>query len=637
MMTKSYGQNNNIQGTWNGTVRYTEKYKGLTGHSERTIDLTIKANKVTGSNIYDAETIIDGKTLDKTHCADTADGILHTVNIRTFDGTYDIGIEAPINIKCDDPEHHSNAGSSGNDLQITDKKLEIKNGKYNLEVLTGNETRVADMAGMGKVTYTTSWRLVSDLDVELIVKPKGFDKDKIPKLYEDWLPEPGKDETTKGSYMRIELELKSKSGKPLKYKAQSFELKLSNTSAEPGITINYPVNSNPQKQLPDLRFIPLPIAESDAQDQYITVSCRNGSTGEAYIASYDGGGATTLTAEATLGGGISITGHLAGSSDDSIQIPKRVQGTMIATSWLNANGNPKEIDDRETSKDNSNGGDGLSAYEEYRGVISEGKYKKLDPQNKELGILATQQDFKLFDEGISWFKNASDLKAIRFDFDKDEIAPDGKLNSNAKTARVFDQHAVYILNGGLGGGNDLGSTYSKSDKPDIPAQIISVVIDWANIQKRYQKRVNAAKPAALKFTVQDYLSQTVAHELGHTVSIYHHGRDRSIDDQIVKKLSDRIFDYDNNEINIRPYPIETIGEKDSTVESGDMSCMMNYYPFYHWGYQLVAGSGYIFSQVPYLPLGKSFCTSEKGTGINATAFYFGKAMKGNCMRMIKLK
>ena len=37
------------------------------------------------------------------------------------------------------------------------------------------------------------------------------------------------------------------------------------------------------------------------------------------------------------------------------------------------NGNPGEMDDEETTPGNSNNGDGLSAYEEYRGLISEGK------------------------------------------------------------------------------------------------------------------------------------------------------------------------------------------------------------------------------------------------------------------------
>jgi hypothetical protein len=67
--------------------------------------------------------------------------------------------------------------------------------------------------------------------------------------------------------------------------------------------------------------------------------------------------------------------------------------------------------------------------------------------------------------------------------------------------------------------------------------------------------------------------------------------------------------------------------------------MLNYYPYFNWGYTTGIGGANIFNQEPLLPLGKIFCKSKKGTGINATQLYFGDAdaTKGNCLGQIKLR
>jgi hypothetical protein len=65
--------------------------------------------------------------------------------------------------------------------------------------------------------------------------------------------------------------------------------------------------------------------------------------------------------------------------------------------------------------------------------------------------------------------------------------------------------------------------------------------------------------------------------------------------------------------------------------------MLNYYPFYNWGITIGADGAKIFNKEPLLPLGKIFCTSKDGTGINATKLYFGNAKIGDCMSQIQLK
>jgi hypothetical protein len=635
-----------VIGVWDGTARVVEKFTGaIAGTSERYIDVTIQQNKVTGSHKYSADITIGGQHWHD-ECAGTGPGELITLNIRPWDGTYDIGINSP---ECKLISGGGNSGTGGTTIDIPNQKLQLKGNQFDVTELSGTLIDGKTTEGLGKYTVTTTWHLVRSIDLELIVTPEGYDKEGNKKNYDDWLPEPGKDEISKGSVMKVRLRLQTRSGKPLQYKAQSFELRLSNTSREPGITINYPTQPQP-KHLPDLRFIPLPIAESDDEDQYITVTSKDGITGEAFIASYDGGGATILTAEANVDGETPVKGQLLVSGgDENIQIPKRTPGTMIATAWLIANGNPGEGDDMEMTKGNYHNGDGFTAYEEYRGVISEGKFKRLNPKKKEVGILATKKDFSIFNEGITWFKDASYLEPVRFDYDKDEVSPSGQINFNNKSIHDFDQFAIYLTNGGLGSNNGtLGATYCN-DPLWIPPNIKGVVIDWNKIQRAYQRRINEARPEAIKFTLREYLAQTVAHELGHAVNIDHHGTAGnqgpfSYDVTDVSKV--RIFDRNgklitNSNLNFviinNHFTLENVGYPNGTVEGGDMSCMLNYYPYYSWGFTVGVDGAHIFNQEPLLPLGRKFCTSKAGTGINATGLYFGEAAIGNCLGYIQLR
>jgi hypothetical protein len=609
-----------VQGNWNGTVSYVETTTGIGDFlREKKVHVVIRDNEATG-------TVTDhGKNvLGSTDCEGSGKAILAHVGINYGDSTYTLHVMSPGCMGTSFSKLNGETSPFGpeiTDIAISDKPLRSPN------VLAGTETRTADIVpGSYTATITTTWSLSRTMDVELIVTPADYD---------NWLPKPGRDELTKGSVMNIALKVRSHNGQPSALKAKKFEIRLSNTSNEPGITLNAPLSPSP-KQLPDLRLLPpLAMAESIKEDQFISIPCTDGATGKVNIGSYDGGGWTTLTAEAILEDDTRIKGNLLVSGGETeIPVPKRNPGSLIATTWLTANGNPGEMEDQEFSKDNSNNGDGFTAYEEYRGVISQGRFKRLDPKKKEVGIEATQTDFSLFNEGVGWFKNASDLEPVRFDFDKDEIGPDGKLNMNVKTSHDYDQYAIYILNGGLGGDGTLGITYSRR-RPSIPANDIGVVIDWDYIQQSYLEQMNASRPGTLKFTLREYLAQTVAHELGHAVNIRHHGSDNP--KKMLINPDDRIIYRNGNLMTPHPDTLRNIGDSDGTVEGGNISCMLNYYPYFAWGHTIDANGVKIFNQEPLLPLGRIFCKSEDGTDINATKLYFGKAAKGNCLGQIQLK
>jgi len=637
---------------WTGTIKREEKATFsnalVVGTSQRYLEVSFSAalptmnkddgstylnftdDKGSGSHISNSEgTNLLTKIKCISDCTGSGTAELHTVIIREWDNTYDIEAIAPAcNGKACNEDGSPRPYEEGMEtIGVSNEKLTDK------DILSGSKTVTAEMpGGFGTVTATTTWilRRVKEDDVELIVTPVDYDK---------WLPEAGKDELTRGNVMTVNLKLQGINGKPLKAKAESFELRLNNTSIEPGITINYPLEPDP-KQLPDLRFLLHPSIESLDPDQNVTVGSPDGVTGKAMIASYDGGGYSVLTAEAILKDGRHIQGRLLKPGGEiDIRIPKRDPNSHIADAWLKQNGNPGEMDDLEKSHDNNYKGDGLTAYEEYRGVISMSKFKRLDPAKKELGVVAAKTDFSLFGTGIGWFESASDLKVIQFDYERDEIRWDSKLNLNAKTSHDFDQYALYLTNGGLGGKGTLGVTYTKTNKPEIPARVIGLVIDWRYIQVGYQKLANKTMPEKLKFTLNEYLAQTVAHELGHAVNVWHHGDNSYFPDTTVTDVSDkvRIFDRKGNLITQRPWSLKAVGGDVGTVESGDLSCMLNYYPFYMWGYSFGVDHAHIYNQEPLLPLGKIFCKSKYGTMANATELFFGDAAIGNCLAQIKLR
>jgi len=561
-------------------------------------------------------------------CTGSGTAELHTVIIREWENTYDIEAISPV-CKGTDCE--------GNPFEET-ITITVSNEPFsNRDVLSGTKTVTAELpGGLGTGTATTTWHLTrvkEDNDVELIVTPVN---------YETWVPEPGRNELSKGKVMTINLKLQGKNGKPLKVKAESFELRLNNTSKEPGITINYPIEPDPN-QLSDLRFLHLTNIESIEEDQFITVGSPDGVSGTAYIGSYDGGGWTTLTAEAILTDKRHIKGNLIVSGgDEDILIPKRIPGNKVALAWAKANGNPQDMDDKEKLEDNSNDGDGLTAYEEYRGVICQGKFKRLDPQKKEVGVDVISPELSFFEEGIKWFENASSLRAIIFHEDLNEIGIDRRLNKNGLTNHDYDQYVLRLYKLVIPSGA-LGKAYGG---PAVPAKTFAVVIDYQAIQNDYTSWVTDARKmgVVMPFTLDQFLAKTIAHELGHGVNCRHHGTSGSFywkdiiqPDSKYVNTTVHIF-VGGKEVTTRPYQVEGSMGKSGNQESGNISCIMTYFPWCQWCID-TEGNVHYYSRVPLLSLGTILCKSGKGTNFNAHPNFFGDTPngRGNCWGQIKLK
>lgn len=472
------------------------------------------------------------------------------------------------------------------------------------------------------------WNLVKGpLDVELVVTPS---------LYDTWKPEPGADEDEYGNVMNIGLKVQKRNGGFPALQAVEFELRLSTTSREPGITINAPLNpsANPK---PDIRFLEHPEGELFEEDQFIKIPCRDGTTGEVIIGSFDGGGWTILTADAILEGGLRIKGFLMQDRNiKRIPVPKNRTGGVIAESWLTTNGNPAETFDEESSPGNYNG-DGLSAYEEYRGVISEGVFTRLKPQKKELGVKFNKDDLEFFSAGLAKFKSATGLEVIKF-YDN-EIPSDRRINQNASHATIYKQYALHLVTGTLSE-NQNGKAFGS---PGIPSQVDPVMIDPNNINQNYQidQTEATSQNTRLPYTKEDLFAAVVAHELTHGIKVEHHGWSLANTPQNQTAAAGgppfyRIFHYNRREELTRPYPITGKAGNIGNEQSGDLNCIMAITNFCYWAYVKKADTSFYY-EVPVIPLGKTLCSKQTGTGINANNKYFGDAPNGNCLDQLKLR
>ena len=618
-----------VQGTWSGTMSYEVKANTVTGVSRKTYKINILDNRVTGSMSGIDSTIIEGKLYEVESCKDLG-GLGELITVWIFeDSHYEINILSP-EFAC--TKYEGGYGDPGRANLAVETDFPTKSRK----VLTGSHSETRDLAGLGTQSTTISWNLYSSPDAVLIISPDNYDT---------WLPEPGENELTKGSTIKINLKLQGVNGQPLKVKAEKFELRLSKTSQEPGITLNMPLE--PKVDLPDLRFAVQSNCTMLDKFQGIDITCKACTNTSATLDCYDGGAYTTLTAYAVLEGGERIQGMLLlPGGITEVPIPKRDPKSNIASAWLVKHGNPADKDDEEQLPGNQNKGDGLTAYEEYRGVISEDTFMRLDPQKLELGVRYKKTDKPVFSNGIRWFEKATPITAIRF-FDN-EIKETRELNNNNKTSHLYLQFVEKLENGPVT--DAVGENVPVTKIQKIPKESEQVVIDVNQIRIEYQKQLTALNIANAKYktnyripyTVDDNIANTVAHELAHGINVNHHGElsNETSPVTIIAGTYSHAYDDKGNEITDPKFTVAGNIGLAHNDESGDLTCIMAYTSYYQWVKLLNNFGSYDYYAIKLLPPGKTLCSSKNDNNPNSLNYngkYFGDATFGNCIEQIRFK
>jgi hypothetical protein len=399
----------------------------------------------------------------------------------------------------------------------------------------------------GVATWTISCNIVPEFAYDVLVKT-------IPDTdYATWRPMGGTDETAIGNLLSFQASVVYKGTTQTAFgiNPDQWNFTLKDFSSEPGVTLNWPpqnkVATPPQ---PDLDFnnpvnsllypaVNISPDGTTAQIPLHPTNVGNLSSVVMVVDSHDWGAWATLNITVTVAGQ-DISGHLTlpnGQNVTDILLPKRQPGSFIADSWKMNHGVPlatPDSDDSETSPDNNPyAGDGLTLYEEYRGIYvhcptfdaASGSgcfgrlmHKEGDPKRKDLFVVNRAGPDVL--AGMLQFASGSGVNVCCRTLGADQITSDHIINFNhAKGPHNTDQHAVIIVKGNANA-NPCTQTVFGGQGAAQPKNIQQIYMptlgNFLNLAR--QVGTNATVPWAA-----NSYPKAVAHELGHSVNVMHHG------------------------------------------------------------------------------------------------------------------
>ena len=218
--------------------------------------------------------------------------------------------------------------------------------------------------------------------------------------------------------------------------------KMSKVSAEPGICLNYPTQ-NPDN-FSDLQIYKNTASNLEPSNNSLSV----GGTPDCdpvVIVSYDYGGYGVLTAEIKLKSGTSRYSVLDKLTNrPSLALPCDDNQNFVADKWEEQMGLKQENFppdyDREYVLGNRYDGDGLSFYEEYRGLQTKGSHQRLDGGYKKHLVVINIVGDQL-NAGFDASENAAKIKIIQTNEEDMKILPKAPsmVNLNHKGYHLGDQ------------------------------------------------------------------------------------------------------------------------------------------------------------------------------------------------------
>lgn len=255
-----------------------------------------------------------------------------------------------------------------------------------------------------------------------------------------------------------------------------------------------------------------------------------------------------------------------------------------------------------------NTGDGLTHFEEYRGLYALGQFVRTDPEQKTIFV----HDYT--GVRLRAIGNVRDFYAPKglqvYSVDGSEFFKD-VVNYQRTDAKRGDQYITVLM-----------------ENPATPAGVgyRAFTDDWLTFAGKAshvgppQKGLNTM---ALQYRIEVRSYQpwaTVGHELGHLMNVAHHGEE----DGWVDTPAGREF-----------------AALEGGQHSGDFNCIMKYEvatQFCTFS-RLMRYNTLFFDPYPLQPGHPvtSLCTDKTGTGTNASGAWAGDATRGNCTAQVKVR
>ena len=510
----------------------------------------------------------------------------------------------------------------------------VLNDKMNAPILTG--------AAGARVDATATYRFEPVTDELRLEVTSG--------QYEKWRPSASSGPTP-GAPIDLIATVVRADGQPAQVEVDRFVWELIDTSSEPGIALNWPREAADTDY--DLRFEALAgqVTEGEQRQRAIQ-QVPKGVQDTARVLPYDWGGWSVLRVNALLKDGRRLTGRYKGANEDDVRLPRRQAGSFIADGWKEELkiSDPDSADDENDPEGDSNRGDGLTLYEEYRGFYENGEHIEGRPKKKDYFALNYSGSIGM--GGIRHFQRRSGL-AVHGKLLRNELSSARVINSNHRSApHRVDQHGVIIRDATFEGYAEAVGGPGNPGTPGTPG-----MFEYVGLPSKLPTLPTASAAVS-------YASATVAHELFHTVNVWHHGE---TDKSVVWRLDDSgvliEVEIGNSGAEINAgRPISVQNEADGSLteglraslpnggrmprnlganrgqHSGVENCVMRYDTADAYVMKTFVGFRYTFypDEVP----GAGLCDSAAGTNVNASSrqpqsrYGDAAAERGDCKHQI---
>ncbi|MEI6499737.1 MAG: hypothetical protein WCP21_01795 [Armatimonadota bacterium] len=439
--------------------------------------------------------------------------------------------------------------------------------------------------------------------------------------YQKWVPQGGPDEQTVGNTLGLSahLQVKGKRDKTPLQKGK-FTFQLVESSHEPGVALNLPLTG--PKSTPDLKFGESAGMKPIDDGKGCESTSEEVQAAQATLNCYDYGAFGKVRVVCKLTDGSVVYGHLDGEpAKEELSVPWDDNNNHVADSWESkegVTGKPDNWDqEAEPTLDNVPG-DGLTLYEEYRGLVHKGAIVRLSALRKDLVIVNEMGDRA--GPGLKLFESASGIHVV--ELSKGELAADRFVNKHSSSAFLGPQYALRLLC------EDLGPGIIGMSLPDRQ-KLSPIDCDKTAINTNL-----SFLPAG---TESAMLAIGIAHELGHSLGAQHHGDSGSgttREDLTITAATTKIYGIDGTAIVERPYTLHGLIETKANGGecSGTQECVMRNSSFFQWVQRLDRMGALSYYAVPPTPPGTLFCALSAGTGLNAAGHtpvcYFGNAAEG---------
>ncbi len=519
--------------------------------------------------------------------------------------------------------------------------------------LSGPITYKEDSSVSGRVTAHLTTQEFED-EIEASVEIAG---------YEDWIPEGNLGEPEQpGNTVQIKARAhkKDQPSQPLDKKV-NFTFSLEGVSMEPGVCMNWPPKPSSDYGLKILedRNKELNVLGPDSAR-----SRQAGQQASLTVSTFSYGAWGRLKVEAVTVDGTKLKVRFQDKEVETIPLPYYEHNDHIPVAWLKQHdllGKPADWDGERDPVGNGFDGDGLTLYEEYRGFAVKGKHVTGHPTKKDVFI---HDETGQAEGGIALFEKITGLMVHRVDLE--ELGTGRVVNRNHDQGpHIVDQHGLLIIQGKKGTSAEAVGIKPNLD-PGPPGTCKHIQLP--------------PPPKDLAGQAMEDRIADIAHELCHSVGVFHHGEDfRSViwwweqnPDKAWQLFEDGLTgdpDMATDELQRsgKARRIRALREANGSELraglampqgsawderlhgyklllmpkqgqcSGDTSCVMRYMDRQAWMSSADSALRYIPDPAGWVPR-DLLCTSAEGTGVNALHHKpesrYGNALKGNCKGQI---